>query len=99
MNWKTFFIRLAGLVAIVVGGMFLFALTSNVLILMNVMTTEANGSLFGQVLARNTMYVLLGSTVVAFASIFIKDSWRKVLYFSPLYATPLFTIIYTLMHR
>jgi len=97
MNWKLFGLRFLGLVVLTVAGFYAFALTTNILILFGAFPQYLVDKAFGVELAHKTMFVLFGSAVLGFISLFIKEQWRLVLYASPLYAPPLFVIIYTLM--
>ncbi len=96
MNWKHIFLRLAGLVVLFVAGIFLYALTVNLLIVINAMPVETTGEGFGILLTHRTIWVAMGMIPVGIAGIFIKQKWRTVLYTAPLYAPALFAIVYTL---
>lgn len=95
MNLKIFLLRFAGLILFTIMGGLLVALTLNVLIMIGVMPDAEGTDGFGKVLMRQTAFVYMASIVAGFAGIFVRDSWRWVLYLSPLYAPAVFTAIYT----
>lgn len=99
MDWKNFFIRFAGLVGIAAGGLFLYAVVANILVLLHWMPDALNGQGFGYALTKNTLCVWAITILLGFLSLFVKENWRYVLYTSPLYAPCLFAVIFTLMHR
>lgn len=94
MDWKTFLYRLMIFIIIVIMGGFLFAVTANLLIKFGLMPDGFDGRL----LAQKTTYIYMSATVIGFISIFIKQDWRNILLFAPLYAPSIFAIIYTVMH-
>lgn len=97
MNWKTFAIRFAGLIAIALAAGPLYALTLNLLILARQIPEDLIDKAYGNTLTMKCVYVWLVCLLAGFGSIFIKGSWRYILYFSPLYAPALFAVIYTLI--
>jgi hypothetical protein len=97
MNWKSFALRFAGLLAIALAMFPMFGLTMNLLVLLKLVPLEMMDKAMGTEIARQAMYVWLGCLIPAFASIFFQGSWRYILYFSPLYAPSLFAVVYTLM--
>lgn len=97
MNWKSFALRFAGLIAIAVAMFPLFGLTMNLLVLFKLVPLEMMDKAMGTDIARQAMYVWLACLVPAFASMFLKGNWRYILYFSPLYAPSLFAAFYTIM--
>ncbi|PZQ45904.1 MAG: hypothetical protein DI551_06160 [Micavibrio aeruginosavorus] len=99
MNWKTFALRFAGLIALAIAGFYLYAFSVHMMIRFEVFPPELIDKAFGTELTRNTVYVCVFTFLLGFISLFIKDKVRSVLYFAPLYAPILFGIIYTLMHR
>lgn len=97
MNWKIFALRLAGLIAIALAMFPLFGLTMNMLLYFELIPSGVIDKAAGNVITMRSMYVWLGCLVLGFASLFLKDSWRYILYFSPLYGPCVFAVIYTLM--
>jgi ABC-type microcin C transport system permease subunit YejB len=97
MDWKKYGLRFLGLMVLVVAGFYAFALTTNILILIHAFPQELVDKAFGVELAQKTMFVLVGSTLLGLVAVFLKEQWRLILYFSPLYAPSLFAVIYTLM--
>lgn len=97
MNWKTFAFRFAGLILIALLAGPLYALTMNLLILAQQIPQELIDKAYGNVLTLKCVYVWLACLLVGFASIFLKQSWRHALYFSPLYAPSVFAVIYTVI--
>ena len=97
MNWKNFALRFAGLIVIALAAGPLYALTMNLLIIAKQIPQELIDKAFGNTLTLKCVYVWLACLLIGFGSIFIKDSWRHILYFSPLYAPSVFAIIYTVI--
>ncbi len=97
MTMKSFFIRLAGFIAIALLAGPVYALTVNALVLAQLIPAELVDKAFGNILTLRAIYVWIGCLLVGFASIFLKANWRYIFYFSPLYAPSLFAVIYTLM--
>ncbi len=94
MDWRTFLYRFMLFIITVVGGGFLFAVTTNILIKLGLMADGFDA----RQLAMQTTYIYMAATLAGFVSIFINQNWRKVLLLAPLYAPSLFAIIYTIMH-
>jgi len=97
MTMKTFFIRFAGLIVIALLAGPLYAITVNFLVLTNMIPPDLVDKAYGNVLTLRTIYVWIGCLLVGFASIFARGSWRYIFYFSPLYATPIFAVVYTML--
>ena len=97
MNWKTFALRFAGLIVIALAAGPLYALTMNLLIITKQIPEELIAKAYGNTLTLKCVYVWLVCLLAGFGSIFLKDSWRYILYFSPLYAPSVFSIIYTVI--
>lgn len=99
MNLKAFFMRLAGLVVIALAAGPVFGLTVNLLLAVGLIPVELVDKAFGNILAIKAIYIWFGCLIVGFASLFLKESWRLILYFSPLYAPSLFAVAYTLVQQ
>jgi len=99
MDWKKYGLRFLGLIVLAVAGFYAFAVTTNVLILLHAFPQELVDKAFGVELAQKTMFVLAGSLVLGLISVFLKEQWRLILYFSPLYAPSFFAVIYTIMQN
>lgn len=97
MSKKEFFIRFLGFVVIAVAAGPFFALTFNALVLFDFIPQEVKDTAFGRELIFRAVVVWCGCLLLGFIGIFPKESWRYVLYFSPLYAPSLYAIIHTLM--
>jgi hypothetical membrane protein len=96
MSRKEFLIRFLGFVVIAVAAGPFFALTFNALVLFDVIPQEVKDTAFGNELIFKSVVVWCGSLILGFIGIFPKESWRHVLYFSPIYAPSLYAAIYTL---
>lgn len=97
MNWKNFAIRFAGLIAIGVAAGPLVGLTTNILLKAGLIPEVLIDKAFGHELLSKCVYVWLTCLLFAFASIFLKQNWRYIFYFSPLYAPSVFAVVYTIM--
>lgn len=98
MNWKTFLLRFAGLVAFAAMGFALYGITSHLLIMLG-LTPDGEGSEgFGIEMTRLAMILYMISIPFGFSGIFIKEDWRWILYLCPLYAPSLFALIHTITH-
>ena len=93
MDWKALLFRLAVFLIVAISGGFMFAVTVNLLIKFNLVPEAFDGRL----LAQKATYIYMASIVLAFISVFIKQDWRKIFLFSPVYAPCLFAIIYTVI--
>lgn len=96
MDIKTFSLRFLGLLVFAALGFVLYAITSNLLILLGLMPTEDGSEGFGQNMTRLAMLLYMLSLPIGIAGIFIKADWRWALYLCPLYAPSFFAVIYTL---
>ena len=96
MSKKEFLIRFLGFVVIAVAAGPVFALTFNALVLFDMVPQEIRDTAFGHQLTFKSVMVWCGSLVLSFVGIFPKESWRYVLYFSPVYAPSLYAVIHTL---
>ncbi len=99
MNWKTFLLRLGGLIVLTLLGGALYAIIVNILIMMGLTPTGEGSEGFGKVMTMQSVYIYLGAIVAGFTGMFIKEDWRWVLYLCPLYAPSVFAIIYTVIHH
>ena len=97
MNWKTFAIRLAGLIVISLAMFPLYGLTMNILLFLELIPSDLIDKAAGSVITMKAMYVWIACLFLGFGSIFIKGDWRYILYLSPLYAPCVFAVIYTLL--
>jgi hypothetical protein len=95
MNTKTFFLRFAGLIALALSALPLFAITLNLLLFFHLIPDTLIDNGYGNALAQTCVYIWLVCLLMGFISIFVQKPWRLVLYFSPLYAPILFTIVST----
>lgn len=95
MNAKNILLRLAGLAVIAALGWVAFALTVHLMIMLGLTANAPDGS-FGSEMAKQTAFIWMGAIAVGLVSLFVKESWGKVLYFLPLYAPPLFVIFQTI---
>ncbi len=95
MNAKTVSLRLAGLAVIAALGWVAFAFAIHLMIVSGQTGNLPDGS-FGPTLMTRSALIWMGAIVLGIISLFIKDSWRNVLYFAPLYAPPLFVIFQTI---
>lgn len=96
MSKKEFFLRFLGFVLIAVAALPVFALTVNALIYFDTVPVELRDTAYGSELIFRSVVVWCGCLVLGFAGIFPKETWRHVLYFSPLYAPSLYAIIHTI---
>lgn len=99
MTLKTFFIRFAGLIIIALAAGPVYAVTVNLLILLNLIPIELADKAYGNILTMKAIYVWTGCLLVGFGALFLKEKWGLILYFSPLYAPSLFAIIFTLIQN
>jgi len=95
MTFKLFFIRFGGLIILTLLGGMLWALIVNLLLMADLMPTDDVSSGFGQILTHQSMLVYMGSIIIGIIGIFIRDTWRWVLYLCPLYAASVFAVIHT----
>lgn len=96
MTKKEFFLRFAGFIVIALAALPAFVVTFHVLISLNLIPEEVKDKAFGHELTFRSVIVWCGALVLGFIGIFPKESWRHILYFSPLYAPPLYAILHTL---
>ncbi len=99
MTWKLFLLRFAGLILLAALAWPLYAITVNGLLWFDLISPELIEQGYGHALTLRMVFVWLTAIAAAFASIFVKDDWRLVLYLSPLYTPSLFAIAYTLVQR
>ncbi len=99
MDIKTFLTRFGILFIAVAAGLFLYAAIFHTMQALGWMPPEINGKGFGYVVTYNTSFVVMGSIVLGFFSIFIRQNWRYALLLCPLYAPGLFAIAFTLINR
>lgn len=99
MNIQTILLRLAGFIAIAIAGGFLCAITANILVALGLVPDMLGAQPFGKAMLTNAVFVWMGTILVSFISVFIKDNWRWVLYTAPLYAPSIFAIIFTLSNK
>jgi hypothetical protein len=95
MNIPTILTRTAGLVVIAALGWVAFAITVHLMIMVGLTARAEDGS-FGTILAQRTALVWMGAVALGIISLFLKENWRNVLYFAPLYAPPVFVIFQTI---
>ncbi len=96
MSKKEFFIRFLGFLVIAVAAGPIFALTFNGLVLFDLIPQEVKDTAFGRELIFRSVVVWCGSLLLGFIGVFPRESWRYVLYLSPLYAPSLYAIIHTI---
>lgn len=94
MSWKDFLIRIGGYLLIAVAAMPVYAATIVLLVVVNAVPEELHDG-FGNDVTFKAVLVWLGCLIVSFGSIFIRESWAKILYLSPLYLPSLFAVFYT----
>jgi hypothetical protein len=99
MTLKTFFLRFGGLIVIALAAGPLFAVTMNVMIYFQLFPESLVDKAFGNVLTMKAIYVWMGCLLAGFGSLFLKEQWRLILYFSPLFAPSIFAVIYTLLQH
>lgn len=97
MNWKNFTLRFVGLVLIALAAAPLYGLVINLLLATGQITPDMVETAYGNVLTTKCVYIWIGCLLLGFGSLFVKESWRYMLYFSPLYAPILFALLYTVM--
>lgn len=97
MNAKTLLIRFAILIGIALAAGPVYAITFNALVFFGAIPQELMDKAYGTTLTMQAAFVWMGAVTAGVISIFIKDDWRYILLFSPVYAPPLFAIIHTLM--
>ena len=95
MNASSIFLRIVGLAVIAALGWVAFAFAVHAMIVTGQTGNLPDGS-FGPLLVNRTAFIWIGAVILGIISLFIKDSWRNVLYFAPLYAPPLFVIFQTI---
>lgn len=95
MNWKTFALRFIGLVIVALAAGPLYAVTVHLLVLSGLIPENLMDKAYGSALMSKSAFIWMGALLLGFCSIFLKDSWRYILYFSPLYAPALFAVVYT----
>jgi hypothetical protein len=96
MSKKEFFFRFLGFVVIAVAALPIFALTVNALIFFDAVPLELKDTAYGSELIFRSVIVWCGGLILGFIGIFPKESWRHVLYFSPIYAPSFYAIVHTL---
>ncbi len=93
MNWKTILLRLAGLVVISFLGGTLYAICVNAFVYFGAMPENLpDGTGYGNYLTQQAAFVWMASIVVGIISLFIRQNWRLIFYFAPLYAPSLYAI-------
>ena len=96
MSRKELLIRFLGFVVIAVAAGPFFALTFNALVLFDLIPQEVKDTAFGRELIFKSVVVWCGALILGFIGIFPRESWRHVLYFSPIYAPSLYAVIHTI---
>lgn len=97
MNWKDFALRLVGLIAIAIAAGPLYAVVVNLLLKAGQIPADLVDKAYGTTLITQCVYVWITCLPLGFLAIFLKENWRYLLYFSPLYAPSLYAIIQTIL--
>lgn len=93
MNWNIFLLRLAGLIVISFLGGTLFAVCVNALVYFGLMPENLpDGTGYGAYLTGRAVFVWMGAIAAGIASLFLRQGWRLIFYFAPLYAPSLFAV-------
>lgn len=85
--------ELLKLAAISVIGIFVYALSFQLLVSTGLLAADMDGEGYGLALTRQAVMVWAGAIVLGFIAAFIKASWRWPLTLAPLYAPALYALI------
>lgn len=99
MSAKTFLIRFTFLICVALAAGPVYAITFNALIFAGAIPQELMNKAYGTMITTRAAFIWMGAVAAGFISIFIKDEWRYILLFSPIYAPSLYAIAHTLMQR
>lgn len=89
--------RFAGLAALTFGGGIAYAIVFNLMVAAGVTPAPDSAVNYGQTLTLRTVFVLMASVLAGFAGMFVRGPLHWPLYLSPLYAPPLFALLYTIL--
>jgi hypothetical protein len=90
------FFRLLVLIILALCGGLVYSLTVNILIMSNIVPTESLSNAFGYEMTNRAVLVWIGSTALAFISVFIDAKWRYILLTIPIIAPSLYAVLYAL---
>lgn len=93
------FLKIAGIIIVILVGGMAFAAMFNILVATGMMNADTVQTGFGRELTQKAVMVWLGSVVLAGTSFFVNKWWRYILLLSPLYLPSGFAAIYVLMQQ
>lgn len=94
MDWKKFLYRFSLFTIAGIGGFLSNGIAFNLFVMMKIIPE----GLSGLEIVEKTSYVFMATLLVGVVGVFIQKPWYKYLVFLPLYAPPLFSLFYILIH-
>ncbi len=90
------FLKIIILITLSLLGGLAYALTTNFLILANIVPFESVGENFGYEMTSKAVFVWIIAVILGITSLFIKQKWRYVLLLCPLVAPSIFALLFSL---